>query len=97
MPKMEAVSASVDVDSTERPYLSLEHENEEFLKEYNRVISDDELKDADDKEKGDLGLEHDPYLEMELALPRGEGDEMQHATVKKRAVGPDGKPMGVPH
>ena len=70
--------------------LSLEDENEEFIEEYGRVISDKDLDDADDE----YGVE-DPYLNMELGIRRGEEGEREFAVVKKRAVDQDGRPIGV--
>jgi hypothetical protein len=34
--------------------------------------------------------EIDPYLNMELGLPRGEDNSLQHAHIKRRAVNVDG-------
>ena len=47
--------------------------------------------DADDNDLGDS----DPYVNMELAIMRDGGEEVQHAMVKRRAVDNDGKPIGV--
>jgi hypothetical protein len=79
-------------DKPQEFILSLENEDEEFIEEYKRVITDKDLKDAEDVTSKELGIP-DPYLDMELGLNRG--DELQHATVKRRAMGEDGTPIGV--
>ena len=39
----------------------------------------------------------DPYLYMEIGLPRGSDDALHHARVKRRAIDVDGTPVGKPH
>ena len=62
-----------------------------FEEEFSRVISDSNVKDADDLDVG--GPDH--YINMELAMMRDSGEEPQYAMVKRRAVDRAGKPMGV--
>lgn len=38
-----------------------------------------------------------PYIHMEVGLPRGADDALQYARVKRRAVGNDGIPIGCLH
>ena len=74
--------------------ISLEDETDEFKKQFNRVISNDEIKASD--EYGDWFLTHDNYVNMELAMRRGDEAEMYYARVKRRAVDEGGKPLGTP-
>jgi hypothetical protein len=75
--------------------LDLENEDPEFLEDFNRVIDDDDVKHADETTDMEVGKE-DPYLNMELGLPRGEDEELKHAHVKRRAVDVEGRPIGPP-
>ena len=76
--------------------LDLEGEDQDFIDEYSRVIDDAAIKHADDAAPPSEVGEIDPYLGMELGLPRGDDATLQHATVKKRAVDDDGTPVGHP-
>ena len=76
--------------------LDLSLEDKDFIAEYNRVISDEELKDADEYEDWNYG-EKDHYINMELGIPRGREGDMELGTVKRRAVDRDGKPVGKAH
>jgi hypothetical protein len=62
--------------------LDLERENPEFLADFQRVIYNDTIKYADETENMEIG-EVDPYLNMELGLPRGADDSLVHAHVKR--------------
>jgi hypothetical protein len=75
--------------------LDLENEDPEFLEDFNLVIDDDDVKHADETFDMEVG-EDDPYLNMELGLPRGEDEELKHAHVKRRAVDVEGRPIGRP-
>ena len=75
--------------------LSLEDNDEAFAEEFNKVINDHDLKDIDDIKTTEV--DEDPYLRMEVGLPRGMDGELQHATVKRRALDVDGKPYGTAH
>ena len=70
--------------------LSLDEEDNEFIDEFNRVINDTSVPDAEDYTPDTF----DGYLSMEIGLPRGDDDELQHARVKRRAVDEDGRPIG---
>jgi hypothetical protein len=73
--------------------LDLEKEDPEFLEDFNRVISNETIKDVqDDMEIGEM----DPYLNMELGLPRGEDDALRHTHVKRQAIDVEGHPIGRP-
>ena len=58
----------------------------------NRVISDDTIPEQDNRINNDV---LDGYINMEIALPRGEEGKLEHAIVKKRAVDRGGIPIGV--
>ena len=73
--------------------LDMEHEDDEFFTQFNKAINDPSLKEADDFNE-EYGKE-DPYIGMNLGLPRGPDDELQHAKVKKRVIDDDGVPVGI--
>ena len=76
--------------------LSLENEDEELLDEFNRVIKDSDLAEADDErvKSSEYGVE-DSYLDMELGIRRDD-EGLNHDRVKRRAVDQDGRPIGRP-
>ena len=76
--------------------MKLENEDEAFQEEFNRVISNDDIKDVEDMGAAEYGIV-DPYLNMELAINRGDEEGFHHARVKRRAVDDDGKPVGRPN
>lgn len=79
-------------------HLALEEADEDFRKEFQKVINDKELPDVDDADESAKETFFDYFVNMELGLPRGDIDgELEFATVKKRAVGEDGEPIGVHH
>ena len=47
--------------------LDLEDEDPEFLEEFNRVISDESIRDTDETDS--CNWQDDPYLSMEIGLP----------------------------
>jgi hypothetical protein len=63
----------------------------DFAEEFNKVISDESIKEADEEYSADT---FDNYLNMEIGLPRGDDDALHHATVKRRATTEDGIPIG---
>ena len=82
--------------------LSLEDDDVDFIEDFNRVINDSSIPDADtptsngelkDKESTPDG--YDNYLGMELGMPRGHDDQLLRARVKRRAIDVDGVPVGV--
>eukprot|EP00978_Attheya_sp_CCMP212_P029927 scaffold108273_cov32-Attheya_sp.AAC.1 len=75
--------------------VGMEDEDEDFIEEYNRVINDATLPEEDDVDK-ELG-QSDPYLTMELGIPRGDDDELEFAKVTKRAKDDEGNPIGRAH
>ena len=75
--------------------VSLEHESDEFLEEYQKVIGNSELKNAEDVERSDLFEDlNDTMLGMELGIRRDEGT-IDNAVVKRRAVDEHRKPIDV--
>ena len=77
--------------------LSLENEDNKFLNEFNRVIKDSDLAEAEDdcdQQPSEYGVE-DSYLDMELGIRRDD-ERLHHARVKRRAVDENGKPIGRP-
>ena len=42
-----------------------------------------------------MEVDSDPYIRMEVSLPRGPNGQLEHATVKRGAIDKDGKPYGV--
>ena len=96
--RWDAQSADLSTDVLDCPrgqLLSLEDEDEEFLKEFHRVIDSKDVKNAESIEASEFGTT-DPYLSMELGLNRGE-DGLHLARVKRRALDDEGKPLGVPN
>ena len=74
--------------------ISLGDEDEEFTKEFRRVISNKHVKDVEDERTNEEYGNPDPYLYMELGLHRGE-EGIHHARVKRRAVDDEGRPLGI--
>lgn len=91
--KLEAVTSNIDLTKSniDQSYvIDLELEDDDFIQEYRRVIDDVTLNNIDDEHKDEI----DPYLNMELGLPRGDDCELHFAQVKRRAIDVDGKPVG---
>eukprot|EP00978_Attheya_sp_CCMP212_P021853 scaffold64233_cov58-Attheya_sp.AAC.3 len=84
--KRDAVSADISNSlNNDHPskVVGMEDEDKDFIEEYNRVINDATLSEVDNIDKK-LG-QSDPYLTMELWIPRGDDDELEFAKVTKRA------------
>ena len=81
--------------------LALDDDDPEFVAEFNRVIDDESIPDADNNVAGitedSTPDAFDGYLNMEIGLPRGEDDKLQHAIVKRRKLNVDGDPVGTRH
>lgn len=58
--------------------MKLENEDEEFQEEFKRVINDTDLKDTEDTSANEYGIV-DTYLNMELAINRGDNEGLHHA------------------
>ena len=66
----------------------------DFQEEFNEVVSNPEVADADDTFTPDT---YDTYLQMELALPQGDSLEPRLARVTKRMKDANGIPIGTAH
>ena len=64
----------------------------DFNAEFNRIVSDDAIKEADEDFTPDVF--DDTNLNMELAHQRGGGSEPAFARVKKRLRDANGLPIG---
>ena len=67
-------------------------EDPDFVQEFNEVVSNDEVKEADDAFTPDV---YDTYLNMELAIPQGDSLEPRLARVTKRLKDANGLPIGL--
>ena len=65
-----------------------------MIDEFNKVINDKNLPEQDDL-NDEVG--NDPYINMEIGLPRGPDNELHMAVVKKRRTDEDGNHIGVAH
>ena len=99
--KFNAPSADVSQQITNVPktnVIDLEDEDDEFIAEYSRVIDDPNLQHVDTEPTNSSQTgEPDPYINMEIGLPRMGTDGLQSARVKRRALDMDGTPIGEPH
>ena len=75
-------------DWTDRPF----EDDPDFTEEFREVISNNELKEADDTFTPDV---YDMYLNMELAIPQGDSLEPRLARVTKRMKDANGLPIGL--
>lgn len=92
--KLNAVTS--EVNPNKGMVLDLENEDEDFIAEFNKVIDSSEVKHEEEKmqqEADEIG-DHDPYLNMELVI-RDDPDNIRKATVKKRVIDHNGKPIGI--
>ena len=71
--------------------LSTESIDQEFIDEFNKVIDDKTLPNMDDLT---IDNYNDEYINMEIGLPRGDDNELMHATVKRRKTDDDGNNIG---
>ena len=74
--------------------LSMNEDDLDFIQEYRHPVQSPAILDEKNEPTPDS---FDGYLNMELGLPRGEDGEIQHATVKRRAVDHLGQPIGIAH
>lgn len=91
--KAAEIPASQIVDVPRSAMLDMEQEDDEFFDQFNKAISDPTLKEADEYNQ-EYGVE-DPYIGMNLGLPHGPDDGLQHAKVKKRVIDDNGTPVGI--
>ena len=69
--------------------IDVEQEDEAFYDKFTKAINDPSIQDAEDEFDAEYG-KNDPYLGMKLGLPRGPDNNIQHASVKRRAVDDEG-------
>ena len=93
LPAATLSTALMDVDKSK--IIDPDNEDPEFFEEFMRTIDDASLQHADDQFMTEI--DGDNYVGMELAMPRGDDGERLHATVKRRILDDEGKPMGRPH
>jgi len=84
-------------DVHSRYVIDPENEDPEFYSDFTRVINDAQLKHADKGYVRETEVTSDPYVGMEMAMPRGTDGERLHATVRKRVRDQEGMPVGVSH
>ena len=73
-------------------WADLMHSDPSFREEFQRIIEDTSVPEADDLLKNDpFG---DNYLSMEISMPRGPDGEPMHGKVTKRLRDRDGYPIG---
>ena len=98
--RLEAIAGNVVIDPDVPLYriFGLDVEDEDFIAEFNRVIDDPELPHAD-RDEGDDLIEVDPdnYVDMIVARRREPEEPLEQARVKRRALDPEGKPLGKAH
>ena len=77
--------------------MSIDEDDNDFNNEFNRVVNDESIPEADDvNEEEEYTTEaFDNYINMEIGLPRGDDGGLYHAVVKRRATDVNGKPYGV--
>ena len=78
-----------------QPYNWSDHpfdEDLDFVDEFHLVVSNDEIKEADEEFTPDTY--DDQYLNMELAVPRGDNPNPQYTKVTKRLRDANGIPIG---
>lgn len=86
-----------DIDSHQ--IIDPDNEDFDFFNDFTRIIDDAALMHADSDETGDhvtksIEVGSDQYVEMELALPRGDDGEMMPARVTKQMRDSEGLPIG---
>ena len=73
--------------------LSINEDDEQFKELFMNTINNTGVPDEDESQ---IGYDtNDTHINMEVGLPRGPGGDIQRTVVKRRAIGEDGKPLGV--
>lgn len=97
--KFEANSAVIPRHQIQAPtkrVIDFDLEDQNFVDEYQRVIDNNLITHDDEQHVDDYGI-MDPYLGIEIGLPRGDDDTLISACVKRRAVDVNGQPVGRRH
>jgi len=85
--------STITHDVPEWNRLSIDEDDEQFRELFMKTIDDPGIPDKDDSQVyNDM---NDVHINMEIGLPRRPDGDIQHAVVKRRATGKDGKPLGV--
>ena len=69
--------------------------DEDFQEEFSNIVSNDDIKEADNEFTPEVF--DDTYLNMELALPGGDGAQPAFARVTKQLRDANGLPIGTAH
>ena len=80
-----------DVDNEK--ILDLKSEDKDFLIGFKRVINDASIRDIKDSVTNLETSVDDPYLNMDFGISRGKKEYLQRASVKRRAVDFEGRPI----
>ena len=78
-------------DVPEWNQLALDEYASEFTTEFQHIVNDDSIPEADKY------YQNNGYMNMEVGMRRGADGGIERAMVKKRAIGPDGSPIGIPN
>jgi len=96
---LDAKSSHIDWAKDEIPQRTLfdfESEDEEFMRNFGMVINPETLEDTGlqgtDRPPDDINAQN--YVNMEVGLKRGSDGQLQKATVKRRIVDDEGRPVG---
>jgi hypothetical protein len=90
--KLEAENANVNLTGIQQgKLLDLEHEDQDFVDEYTRVIDNPDVPHMEDL----VSASATSYVGMELGIRRGADSELMSGSVKRRAVDVDGQPIGM--
>jgi len=73
--------------------IDIDQEDSEFVEKYNKLISDESIKQVEEVTSDS----YDPYLRMEISLPRGGDTTPIAAHVKRRATTTNDQPIGTAH
>ena len=65
------------------------------MTDFKLVIDHEDVKDADDDNSNEIGIE-DPYFNILLGIRHDDEEGMHHDRVKRRAVDQEGIPVGRP-
>ena len=98
-PRLDAAAATIQLpDLPAGRLFDLENEDDEFLRDFNRVLTTElPSDDADDNTPIPYEQEADPYIHMEVGLRRDPEQPPQRAKVKRRKLDDDGTPIGSQH
>jgi len=102
-PRLQAAAANIQVQAAhpQGEMFDLEHEDEDFLRDFNRVLDDTvNALEGNDPNKAMVAtdlLEPDSYINMEIGVRRDPEEPLQRAKVKRRKLDETGMPIGHAH